>query len=176
MAGEDLSPSERAALQLGKLLNSNPEVRLAAQRLAKKVDPNLRVPEIELQDQIQVERDARLASEQKMNDQLLRERLERRHEQEERRVVAAGFTMSEIDGIITEYGCKDYDTAMKIATMQAQSAAASTPNVINGGTAHLPIDPRPEKDWRGLDTGALRKKSADMASDIINGFRGRKTA
>ena len=79
MAGiEDLDPESQKALRLGTMLLSNPEVSNKAKRLAREVDPKLRLPEIDLEDQINKLRDEQKAELEKRDKELMEERVRSR--------------------------------------------------------------------------------------------------
>lgn len=177
MAGiEDLSPAELRAFRLGKLLESNPEVRREALRLARKADPKLRIPELELEDRVDAERDARLKSEEKLEHQLMEERVARRKSERDAQIVAAGFTVDEIEKIIVDEKCS-YETAMKLAELMKSTAEPSAGEVRTGAPGE-PIELRPGEDFRKLGTnvGGLRRLSASIAGQMIDQFRGRRRA
>lgn len=178
MAGvEDLSPSDAAAHRLGRLLLSNPEVRTAAHRLALKVDPKLDVPEIRLLDQVAAVEERARERETKLEGELLKERVERRQSERRADLRARGYDPDKVEQIIVDFGCKDYDAAVKIYDLQARSAEPTAADVMHGGNPPgTPIDLIPAAKERPTSIADMRKRSAQIARDMIDQFRGRKPA
>ena len=97
MAGiEDLNAEQQKALHLGSLLLSNPEVSNKAKRLAKEVSPNLRLPEIELEDQINKLREEQTAALEQRDKELMEERVRARQAEQHNRIREAGFEPADI--------------------------------------------------------------------------------
>jgi hypothetical protein len=175
MAGiEDLNPAELKAFQLGRELMKNPEIHREGLRLAKKANPDLRFVEIELEDQIAAS-DARARErEQKLADELMAERVARRKGERDKQITDAGFTVEEIEAIIVAEKCS-YETAMKLARAERQSADPTAADARGGTHQGAPIEIRGDADFRkagSFGLGALRKLSAKVAGDMINEFRG----
>jgi hypothetical protein len=171
MAGvEDLSGAELQAFQLGKLLLGNPEVRREAQRLAKKANPALQIPEIELEDRVTAERTERLASEKKLEEALMGERVARRKSERDAQIVAAGFTVEEIEKIIVDEKCS-YETALKIAAMMRQTAEPTPPDVRHGTAPGEPINLRPGEDWKKLDRSGAKTLGLKLAHEMVDDLR-----
>lgn len=180
MAGlEDLTPQQLRAFHLGQELMKNPEIHRQGLRLAKKANPALVLPtEIELEDRIEAVNEAAKGREAKLEEQLMTERVTRRKGERDRQILEAGFTVAEIEALIVEEKCS-YETAMKLATAMRQSAEPTAGDYRGGHTQGDPIEIRPEQDFRKAGAsgiGALRKLSSKIAGDMINGFRGRRSA
>ena len=176
MAGlEDLTPDERKAFNLGRLLLGNPEVRRESLRLAKKADPKLNLPEIEFEEQLNQVNEAAIKREQKLADDLMSERVARRQADRNRQIVEAGYKVEDIEAIIVREKCT-YETAMKIADLEARTADPGPADVQHGHAVGTPVEMRPEGDWRKLNGAGLRKRSAQIAGEMINNFRGRRPA
>jgi hypothetical protein len=176
---EDLTPAQLKAYHLGLELSKNPEVHRQSLRLAKKANPALHFPEIELEDQIAAVETRSLEREQKLENDLMTERVTRRQEARNREIIEAGFTVAEIEAIIVSEKCS-YETAMKLAAAERRSAEPG-PGEYRSGAHNQgdPIEIRPDQDFRKAGAhglGALRKLSAKVAGDMINQFRGRRTA
>jgi hypothetical protein len=167
---EDLTPDERKALNLGRELLANPEVRMDAFRLAKKANPKLNIAEIDLEDKIAAVNDAALKREGKLEEQLMTERVQRRKSERDAQIIAAGYTVADIEKIIVDEHCS-YETAMKIADLQARTGEPTADNIRGGHVVGEAVEMRPEGDWRKLNGAGLRKKSAQVASELISGFR-----
>jgi hypothetical protein len=181
MAGiEDLSPQDQQAHRLGALLlRKSPDIARKAKRLAREADPTLIVPELDLEDQL--EKSAKTQDEklEAMDKQLMEERVARRKTERDQQIKDAGFTVAEIEKIIVDEKCT-YETALKIAALQQQTAEPTAGEVRHGGNQPgTPIDMRPEADWRKLGTNraALQRRSHEVASEMITNFnKGRRAA
>jgi len=175
---EDLTPAQLKAFHLGQELMKNPEIHRQGLRLAKKANPNLHFPEIELEDQIAGVEARAQEREQKLEHDLMAERVNRRKAERDREIVDAGFTVAEIEKIIVDEKCT-YETAMKLAAAERRSAEPGPGDYRSGHNQGDPIEIRGDADFRKAGAsglGALRKLSAKVASDMINGFRGRTPA
>jgi hypothetical protein len=171
MAGlEDLSPQDQQAHRLGKLLlEKNPEIARRAKRLAKEADPALRIPEIELEDQIA----AATKDSQKRIDELEQRQIatdvERRRERFRAECTEQGLDPEAVEKIVVDEKCSTA-TAIKLALAQRQTAEPTAGDVF-ANPPGTPIDMRPEKDVRKLAGGALRRWSADTAHAMVDQFR-----
>jgi hypothetical protein len=167
---EDLSPADQAAHRLGTLLKKNPDIFRKAQRLAKEADPSLRIPEIELEDQIaagKVESDKRFEAIEAENIKL---RVAQRKTERDAQCRNAGFEPEKIEKIIDERKCS-YETAIHIATLEQQTAAPTAGDVRSGSNPPgTPIDMRPQEEFKkvGMNRGALQRLSADIAHGMID--------
>ena len=171
MAGiEDLSPELQQQLRLGAIMLKDPAIAREAKRLAKKADPSLRIPEIELEDQVNavaVKNNERIDA---LEQQLVTERVNARHAAFRADCEKQGLDPDEVEKIVVAEKCSTA-TALKMAVMQRETAAPSAPDVRTGNPQGAQIDMRPEADVRKLYGGALRRWSADTAAEMIDGFR-----
>lgn len=173
MAGiEDLTPAQLREFRLGQELMKDPAIRLQALRLAKAANPALHLPEVDLEDRIvKVTEDAK-AREQKLSDELMTERVTRRQNERNAQIREAGFQVADIEKIIVDEKCS-YETAMKLAAAERRSAEPTSSHT-RGRHQHEPIEMRPAEDWRkagSAGTGGLRKKSAQVAAEMIDQLR-----
>lgn len=175
MAGiEDLSPEEAKQLRLGKmLLEANPEIAAEAKRLARKVDPKLRLPEIDLEDKIQAEKKSREEWEQKWEEKQREERFNRRRAEEAQKAREAGFEPDEIEKIVIEEKCS-FPTALKLAGLQRESAVPG-PALFNTGDP-LARTKDGETDWRKLSPADQRRKGLQIAHEGIDDMLRRQRA
>lgn len=169
MAGiEDLSGQELVQARLGKLLLETPEVRRDVLRLAKKANPKLNLPEVELEERLDAERADAIKREEKLEQQLMEERVARRKTERDAQIRAAGFTVEEIEKIIVDEKCT-YETALKLAGLSKQTAEPTAGDVRFGANPPgTPVEMRPDKDWRKLQGSQLRQRSAEVAAEMIN--------
>jgi hypothetical protein len=173
---EDLTGADLEAHRLGKILLGNPEVSLEAKRLAKRAQPSLRIPEVELHEAIAVQDAKAQEREQKLSDELLRVRVEAKHNAKRAELKDKGYNIDDLDKIIVDFGAKDYDSAIKIYDMQQARAEPTAPDIRSGNAVGAQIDMRPDQDWRKLTPGEARRKSADIAGEMISGFRTQRRA
>jgi hypothetical protein len=171
MAGaDDLPLEQQKALRLGRLLlETNPEIAMDAKRLAKKADPNLRLPEVELEDKMRAEAAARAEWEEKQEQRQMEERVTARRKERDREAKAAGFTPEEIEKIVVDEKCS-FETAMKLAELQRQSAEPGAGDVYYGGRVPQPRDMRGDPEWRKLSPAQQRLRGNEMAHQMIDDF------
>lgn len=174
---EDMSPAEQQQLRLGKLLlETNPDIAMDAKRLAKKADPKLRLPEVELEDKLAAERAERAKLEEKIERQRIEDRVAERERAARSQIEDAGFTVEEIEKIVKDEGSGiSIATALKLATLQRESAVPGAAD-FRGGPTTGPVEMRPEKEWRSLSVSDMRKKSADIMREGINDILRRQRA
>jgi hypothetical protein len=169
---EDLSPEQQKALQLGSMLLSNPEVSNKAKRLAREVQPNLRLPEIDLEDQIAKLREETGAALEQRDKELMEERVKVRRAEQDAKIREAGFEPAEIEKLIIEERFGSYDAALKFAELRRQAAEPGPAEAGWGGRMPQPRSLVADEEWRkeyakgGI--GALRQKSATMAHEMID--------
>lgn len=174
---EELTPEQRAAVQVNAILRKDPEVWRQAQRLLKKADPTLRIPEVELEQEITKV----TAKQDEKIDGLVARNLEleavnrRRDEADKSR--AEGLDPAAVEKIVQEEKCS-FATARKFLKAQLESAVPTAGEVNNGNAPGAHIDMRPEEDWRkiGQNRGALARHAAGIAHGMIDAFRGRGRA
>lgn len=172
MAGiEDLSPQDRAALNAGKLLlQSNPDIALRTKRLLKEAKPDLRFPELEIEDRAAAAVAATDKRVEKLEADLINERVARRQTERNAEITGKGFKVADIEKIIVDRKCS-YETALHIAELERTTAEPTAGEVQHGGNPqHTPIDMRPEKDVRKLQGNDLRRWSADLAHSMVDAF------
>jgi hypothetical protein len=171
MAGiEDLTPDQAQQLRLGAILLKNPDVARKAKRLAKEADPTLRIPEIELEDQIAAAGKVQADKIAELEQTVIKQDVERRREKFRADCVERGLKPEDVEKIVVDEKCSTA-TAIKLAIAMAQTAEPGPGEVVNGPNGpHSPIEMRPDKDWRKLTGNALRRRSADVAHEMVNGF------
>lgn len=171
---ESMTPQERAMFIAGKALFTHPELSKEAKRLYKRAHPEVNFPELDMEDQIAAVRKEESEKREKLENDLLRESLERKRADRRRQMQSDGYDPDEIEKLIVEWGIAGnatedaYQRACKLADLQRQSAEPSAPDVL-GPRANQ--DLRPEKEWRNLTPQALANKSAALAHDMIDQFR-----
>jgi hypothetical protein len=179
MAGiEDLSPDDRRALAAGqKLLKANPDIVHRAKKLLKEADPTLRFPELEIEERVESHVKANDKKVEELEQELIKERVTRRQSERNAEIASKGFKVADIEKIIVDRKCS-YETAMHIAQLEQQTAEPTAGDVRHGGNApHSPIELRPAADWRKLQGNDLRRKSAEVAGQMIDEFtRARRAA
>lgn len=173
MSLEDLTPAEQQQLRLGKLLlESNPEIALDAKRLAKKADPRLRLPEVDLQDQIEALKKDKQEMEDKMERQRMEDRIAARERAAKAQIEEAGFTPEEIEKIVKEEGLHGegaIGTALKLAIYQRQPVEPGAMGVNVAG----PFEIRGDPNLRKMTPGDLRRWSNRTGHEMIDAFHKR---
>lgn len=170
---EDLTPAQAQAMRLGEILQKNPDIAMRAKRLAKEADPTLRIPEVELEDKIaQGTKDAAKRIDDLEQRQIANEVAQRR---EQFRAVCKeqGLDPAEVEKIVVDEKCST-GTAIKLAIASRQTGEASAAEVAAGSNGQgSPIEVRPDAEWRKLggNLAQLRRKSADVAHEMVNTFR-----
>lgn len=177
MAGiEDLTPQQRKWLNYGEMVleAKDQEVVDAAKRLAKKVRPDLHLPELDLDDKIAAEKKARedwqVEQEQKARDR----DLQQRREAQAQKSRDAGFDPEEIEKIVIEEKCS-FPTALKLAAAMRESAVPGPASFSSG----LPLNRTQDGDinWRKMTPADARRKGQEIfrdgLTDLMRRQRGR---
>jgi hypothetical protein len=123
---EDMSPEhQEQAVKLFSFVNSNPDVAKMVRKEAKKRNPNMQTPDLDLEDRLEAQKaefDARLA---KQDEERLAEIQTRQREEAHKRIRDAGFEPDAIEKIMVDERIGSYDTAIKYARAQRQLAPAT---------------------------------------------------
>lgn len=173
---EELSPADLQAMKLGKALTGNPEVRREVQRLYKRVNPQAVIPELEAEDQIAAARAEDAARFDKQEKEIMALRVNQRVVERKEQCAKEGLDYDEVCAVVVAEKCS-FETGIKILQLQQQTGEPGPGEVRSGASAvGSPMDLVPGEAFRkaGGNIGALRRVSANVASDMINGFRGRK--
>lgn len=177
MAGiEDLTPQQLKWLRYGELVleAKDQEVVDAAKRLARKVKPDLHLPEIDLEDKINAEKKAREEWEEKQEDKRRDEHLRQRRAEEAQKSRDAGFDPEEIEKIVIDEKCS-FPTALKLASAMRESAVPGPASFSSG----LPLNRTQDGDinWRKLTPADARRKGQEIfrdgLTDMMRRQRGR---
>ena len=176
MSLENLTPEEMKHLKFGEMvLNAkDKEIVKQGKRLAQKIDPTLKLPELDLEDKIAAEAKAREEWEEKWEEKRREERYNQRRAEEAEKSRAAGFDPEEIEKIVIEEKCS-FPTALKLAGLQRESAVPGAASYGSG----LPLNKTREDggiDWRKLSPSDARRKGLDIAhqgiEDLLRRQRG----
>jgi hypothetical protein len=125
---ENLSEEERNRLALfANRLLSDPSASKEVRRIAKKLDPKFQAPDIDLDDRINAVREEESAKRKELEDKLLADQLDRKREREHAKVRASGEDPEYIEKIMTDQRIGSYDTALKIAKLEKQTATPTSP-------------------------------------------------
>lgn len=153
---------------LGKQLAGNPETRTAYLGLAKKVNPHLSIPEVD----VPVMMDAKLAEERQkreaLEQQMMKEKIER--EVKERRdalMQSKGLSkedVAEIEKLMVEKNIASHETAADFYKMQKQTATP-TPSFSGFGSQQVP---KPDLKEFG---GNIGQWARNEAAATIHGIR-----
>jgi hypothetical protein len=160
-------------------LTSNPETRESLQRLIKKVQPNLSIPEIDAKDsvreEIKTEREARLALEQKILERDVRDRLEK-----QKLAVKRDFNLTDDDLLEVEKLMVRAEDPIPTYRGAAQVFAASRQSALPTPASYQrPTFQMPEKEvWAGGigSPAKLNKIAMDEAYNAMGEIMSGKVA
>jgi hypothetical protein len=161
---EDLTPEQQEqAMRLFSFVKANPDIEKSIRREAKRKNPNMSAPDIELEEALAKQREEfqkKLDDERSERLSLLQQ--ERRNEAHAR-IRAAGLNPEEVEKAMVDESIGNYDTAIKYVHAQKQ-LAPSTPESI---TPHsLPND---KALWADKN-----KFARHAAFDAINELKARR--
>jgi hypothetical protein len=138
---ENLSFEQRDELAiLSKTLADNPETRKDFLRLTKKVNPEMVIPELQLEEyterKVSAAEEKVMALENKLREKEIREQLEsKRRALKERGIAQSDQDVQEIEKIMLEQGITSHDTAAQHWEWMKQAAVPTptgyNPNTIN---------------------------------------------
>ena len=167
MAYEDLSDEDRKSLGLGQLLRQakDPAAQEEWKRLAKKINPNLQFPELELTDKFDALTKRQSDWEEKQEERKTEERTARRHEQEARKAEAAGFKVEDIQKLATDMGIGSFDAALEFAQLQRDSAEPTAASYGRGPRGPAEIIP---SDWRKMTPAERVRHGQRLAHEGIS--------
>lgn len=168
MSLENLTPEELKHLKFGEMVLTakDKEIVKAGKRLAQKVDPTIKLPELDLEDQIAKEAKAREEWEEKWEEKRREERYNQRREEEARKSRDAGFDPEEIEKIVIEEKCS-FPTALKLAAAMRESAVPG-PASFNSGALPLHRTKDGDFDWRKASPSDARRKGLEIAHEGID--------
>lgn len=130
MSLEDLSPEDRARINLGKLVHemmNDPALGEKTKRLLKQKKPDLHFPELEQAEalaKVKEEADAKL---QAMRDEILKNRAKTALEAEDAKIQEAGLDVKAVREFMEKKGITDTDTVIELFQSRAALAEPSTP-------------------------------------------------
>lgn len=170
---EGLTPAQVAAVRLNEILRKDPEVWRQTQRLAKKADPTLRIPEVELEDSLAASRAENERKIAEQNERIITLEADRRREKERAQSAAEGLDPDEVETRIVEErkagNAINHATMRKIMLLERQTADPTAGTVVHGSNPQgTPVELRPDGDWRKLQGNSLRRHSAKVAGEMIN--------
>lgn len=123
---EDMTPEQQdQALKLFNFVQANPDVAKQIRKEAKKRNPNMQAPDLELEERLEAQEKAfneRLA---KQDDERLAQIQQSRREEAHARIRAAGLDPESVEKIMVDESIGNYDTAIKYAQHQRQLAPAT---------------------------------------------------
>jgi hypothetical protein len=167
---EGLSEAQIKQLATGMhqlLQSNNSEVRRGAQRLLKRVDPNLNFPEIELDEAISAAVKPLQEDNEKLRNDLKERDFKATVSAEHERVRQRGFKVEDVQKFMTERGIVNFDTAMNVLDME-QRLATPTPEAVSG------VYELPEKSKEIFTNPAQWARRT--AHQVIDEFKNRKRA
>lgn len=174
---EDMSEEQRTNLaRAGFKLFHNPEISKDAKRLLMKADKSVRFPEIEAEEQTVTqlkERDDKIAA---LEARQIEADLERRLEAKRKQAEDVGVDPDEVEKIIVDAGKAgrviDWESALELAQLRAQSAAA-TPS---GDDFKVGNEMPGIADMINAGPEGAARIARDLTHKAINDLRGRRQA
>lgn len=128
---ENLTPDQRAKLSFAELLLKNPDVALEAKRLAKKVNPELRFPDVEQQEAIAKATQDIAKKQQEFEETLNKDRIERQQEAKRSELRQQGVDVAALEAFMKENEIYSYDKAQKIFAQVNKIAPPTPTNLLN---------------------------------------------
>ena len=120
---EDLSPEQQQqALRLFSFVKQNPEIEKIVRREAKKKNPSMSAPDIELEDALEKQAADFRAELAKRDEQSLAQLQTQRREEAHSRIKAAGLDPDEVEKAMVDESIGNYDTAIKYVRAQKSLA------------------------------------------------------
>lgn len=167
MSLEDLTPQQRAELNLAQLLLSDPETSKQARRLAKKLKPDLQFADIEMEDQMKKRDETNGERVKALEEQIRKDKFDREREKAHDRMRQRMLDPVAVEKVMTENGIANYDLAAEV--LEARSAAAApTPDDLS--PLSLPTGSESGSDlWK--DPKGFATKTAYA---VLNGFKRQK--
>jgi hypothetical protein len=150
MSYDNLTEQQRRALGLGELLlqAKDPKAQMEWKRLVKRINPNVQLPELELEDKIEAVGKRQQEWEEKQEARHTEDRTKRRHDAEAKAAEAAGFKVEDIRKLAVDEGIGTFEAALKFATMARETAEPSADN-YGGPMGRGPANIVPP-DWRKM--------------------------
>src|SRR5271166_5152054 len=92
---------------------SNPETKLDALRLAKKINPKFSNPELDTETRVQAAREESAAEIKKLREENEADRITRARDQKTQDLKAQGYDIVAVEKVMTDNGIGNYETAIK---------------------------------------------------------------
>lgn len=162
---EDLTTDQ--LLEVARLqdrLATNPETRADYMRLVKKTNPNLAIPEVDINDRVEArlaqEREERLKLEQRLMEKEAQERVARKRDEVKSKHRLNDDQLTQVEKLMTDKRIPDYETAAEFFAL-SQKAAPPTPSTFQRPSVDMPSS----ATWgKGLgNKSALDKIARDEA-------------
>jgi vacuolar-type H+-ATPase subunit I/STV1 len=165
LEGKTAEEIEKLALFANAILTK--DTRKDALKLAKRVDPNFKAPELEIDERLE---EATAKQDEKLKDlqkELLAERIERNRDEKARQLKEQGYDIVAVEKVMTDNGISNYESAVKF--MKGEAALAPAAPRQETGTS-LPAN------FKEIAKNPT-KWARDQAHEIINAAaRGEKVA
>lgn len=134
MSLENLSPQDRALYEAGRALFNHPELSKDAKRLLKKADPKVSFPELDLEDALAAEREARRADNEKRDNEQRERDIKHARERKHDDLKARGYDPIAVEKVMTDNKIMDYEAAVRFidatTRMAAPTPASLTPSSL----------------------------------------------
>jgi hypothetical protein len=126
---DDLTPEQQAqAAKLFSFVNANPDVQKMVRKEAKKRNPIMQAPDLELEERLEATEKKLLEAQEKQALEQTNYIREQARKEAHAKIRSAGFEPEAIEKIMVDEDIANYDTAIKYATQAKQLAPASNPS------------------------------------------------
>lgn len=144
---------------------SNPDTKLEALRLAKKINPKFSNPELDTDTRIQAVREESAAALKKIQEERDADRIANAREAKTRELKEKGYDIVAVEKVMSDNGIGNYETAIKFMRGEAALAPA-VPTSVTGGDATMPTG---FKDIIKNPARWAREKAAEILNDARQG-------
>jgi hypothetical protein len=127
---EDLTPEQQEqAARLFSFVKSNPDIEKNIRREAKRKNPNMSAPDIELEDALAKQREEFEAKLKERDAQALTQLQQQRRAEAHARIRNSGLDPEEIEKLMVNESIGNYDTAINYARAQKQLAPSTAESI-----------------------------------------------
>jgi hypothetical protein len=160
MSLENLTDDQRNSLALKRLFG-HPEFGREAKKLWKKIEPNAKFPELDLEDQARAMNEATQKELQALQEKVQLQEIQGRRAEQHAKIRQAGLEPDEVEKVMTEEKIASYDTAIKYVTAQRKLAPPTPANIT---PIMLPDD---LKEIQKNPNAYARKAAFEAVNEII---------
>ena len=127
---EDLSPEQQQqALRLFAFVKQNPDVEKTIRREARKKNPNMPAPDLDLEEALVKQREEFEAKLKERDDQAVAQLQQQRRAEAHANIRSAGLDPEEVEKAMVDESIGNYDTAIKYVQAQKRLAPPTAESV-----------------------------------------------